>query len=165
MGLGYRPLPPRTASSIHRPSVSQTLAWRWGLAPRSQVRAERYCPHDSDCNRIVCFVGTNSLSALRWNSNGGYVASSLRQSCLILSVSNTTLYNKQNFVQQATSILNAAAPRWLVWWFQTWSVLRSSEMALNPNYEAIGKAFTTQYYQVLFLTSWGFMNLAGKMYD
>ena len=22
-------------------------------------------------------------------------------------------------------------------------------MALNPNYEAIGKAFTTQYYQVL----------------
>ena len=102
MGLGYRPLPPRTASSIHRPSVSQTLAWRWGLAPRSQVRAERYCPHDSDCNRIVCFVGTNSLSALRWNSNGGYVASSLRQLCLILSVSNTTLYNKQNFVHQTT---------------------------------------------------------------
>ena len=38
-------------------------------------------------------------------------------------------------------------------------------MALNPNYEAIGKAFTTQYYQVLFLTSRGFMNLAGKIYD
>ena len=40
MGPGYRPLRPRTVSSIHRPSVSQTLAWRWGLAPRSQVRAE-----------------------------------------------------------------------------------------------------------------------------
>ena len=102
MGPGYRPFPPRTASSIHRPSVSQTLAWRWGLAPRSQVRAERYCPLNSDCYKVVCFVGTNSLSALRWNSNGGYVASSLRQLCLILSVSNTTLYNKQNFVQQAS---------------------------------------------------------------
>merc|ERR1712107_857866 len=31
---------------------------------------------------------------------------------------------------------------------ETCSVLRSSEMALNPNYEAIGKAFTTQYYQM-----------------
>ena len=102
MGPGYRPLPPHTASSIHRPSVSQTLAWRRGLAPRSQVRAERYCPLNSDCYKVVCFVGTNSLSALRWNSNGGYVASSLRQLCLILSVSNTTLYNKQNFVHQTT---------------------------------------------------------------
>ena len=29
-------------------------------------------------------------------------------------------------------------------------------MALNPNYEAIGKAFTTQYYQVLL----GFVSLS-----
>ena len=49
-----------------------------------------------------CFVRTNSLLALRWNSNGGYVASSLRQLFLILSVSSTTLYNKQNFVHQTT---------------------------------------------------------------
>ena len=62
-----------------------------------------------------------------------------------------TLYNKQNFVQQVFALLAVKSGPTLTCLVisDLVSVGCWRKMALNPNYEAIGKAFTTQYYQVL----------------
>ena len=62
-----------------------------------------------------------------------------------------TLYNKQNFVQQVFALQAVKSGPTLTCLVisDLVSVGCWTKMALNPNYEAIGKAFTTQYYQVL----------------
>ena len=81
-----------------------------------------------------------------------------------------TLYNKQNFVQQVFAQLAVKSGPTLTCLVisDLVSVGCWTKMALNPNYEAIGKAFTTQYYQVLqgfLFICWSLLYLSSTMLE
>ena len=98
----------------------------------------------------------NSIPLIpRWSSNEGRRALQ-RQLCVfpphcwISIYLLSPMYNKQNFVQHKLLHYFLSGPTLTCLVIsdlvsQCWNW----KMALNPNYEAIGKAFTTQYYQVL----------------